>query len=133
MLTRRAPIAIRALELHAESPQLVVTGHEQRAFDDAIAGVVEVLLDHREALVQDGGIHVVGRRPPLGAPELAHAREIVSLDCSEKLCDRLVHRLRNRRSCPRILPAGGAAGEHEQSKRESSLHEARPVVKVTRR
>ena len=130
---RQHLIAIRALQLHAKGPQLIVTRHDQRSFDDPITGVVEIFLDHGDALLQYAGVHVVRRGASLGAPELTHALEIVCFDRGEKLRDRLIHRLRDRRARPGIFPAGGAAGEQEQSKREPSLHEARPVVKVTRR
>jgi hypothetical protein len=130
---RQDLIAICALELHAERAQLVVTRHEERAFDHPVTRMVEVFLDHGEALLQNGGVHVVGGRASLGAPELAHALEIVGFDRGEELRDRFVHRLGDWRARPGTLPAGGAAGEQEQSKREPSRHEARPVVKVTRR
>jgi hypothetical protein len=123
----------RALELNAVGPELVPPRNEQRSFDDPVTRVNEVLLDDGEALAQDVDIHRAGRGPTLRSPQLAHAFLIVGLDRREKLGDRLVHRLRHWRLWPRTTPTRGAAGEQENTKRESSVHEATPVVRTTRR
>jgi hypothetical protein len=69
------------------------------------------------------------------SPQLPHPFLIVGLDRGEKLRHRLVHRLRNRTRGTLPPPAcgGDAAGQDEETNREPSLHEAGPVVKVTRR
>lgn len=129
---RQHLVAILALQLHAERAQLIVPGDEQRAFDDAVAGVVEILLNYGEALPQHGGVHRAGGGAPFRAPQLAHALLIVGLHRGEELRDRLIHRLRNHGSGSGAA-AGTAGGDQEQTEGESSLHAARPVVKVTRR
>ena len=126
-------VAIRALQLYTIRPQLGVSRDEQRAFDDAVSGVIEVFLNHGDALPQHTIIHVVGRRTALRTPQLPHFLQIVRFDRGEELRERLVHRLRNRRPGTRIPAAGRSSENQEDSKREPWLHETVPVVKVTRR
>ena len=129
---RQHLIAIRPLQLDPERPQLVVPRNDERSFDDAVAGMIEILLNDGETLAQHFVVHRIGRGAALRAPQLAHALLIVGLDRREKLRDGFVHRLRDRTRLLR-MPAGGAAGKHEHCNREPSLHEARPVVTVNRR
>jgi hypothetical protein len=130
---RQHLIAIGTLQLDAIGPQLVMPRDEQRPFNDPVAGVVEVFLDHRDALAEHAGVHAVGEGATLGAPQLPHPFLIVGLDCGEKLRDRFVDRLRHRRTSAGTTSAGGAAGKQQQGYRDPSLHETSPVVGVTRR
>jgi len=129
---RQHLIAVRALQLDAIGPQVVPPGHHHRPFNDAIPAVVEILLDHGETLAQHVGAHRARGRAVFGPPELAHASLIVGLHRGEKLRDRLVHRLRYRRSGDRTLAACGT-GEQRQAEREPSLHDCTPEVRTNRR
>ncbi len=131
-LDRQYVIAIRALQLHAVCPPIVVPRNEERAFDDPIPRVIQIFLDHRQALPQYLGMHVVHRRTTLRTPQLTHPLLIVGFHGREELADRFVHGLRQRRAQPGIV-AAGAAGKQEERKREPSLHEHDLVVEVTRR
>ena len=130
---RQHLIATGTLQLDPIGPPVVMPRDEQRPFNDPVAGVVEVLLNHGEALLQLVGVHRAGRRTVLRPPELPHTLEIVTLDRGEKLRHRFVDRLRHRRAGSGMASAGGAAGKQQQGYRDPSLHEARPVVGVTRR
>ena len=112
-----------------------MTGHEHRAFDDPIARVIEVFLNHGQALAQHVGIHRLRRGAALGAPQLAHPLQIVRFDCREKLRDRLIRRLRSRLFRPPACPfaTSGQSGEQDELNCKSSLHDVRPVVGTTRR
>ena len=125
-------VAIGALQLHTKGPPVVVPRNEERAFDDPIPGMIQILLDHREPLSQHAGAHVARRGSTLRTPQLAHAFLIVGFHGREELADRLVHGLRDRRAQAGVV-AAGATGKQEERKREPSLHETRPVVEVTRR
>jgi len=85
-----------------------------------------------ETLAQHVGAHRARGRAVFGPPELAHASLIVGLHRGEKLRDRLVHRLRYRRSGDRTLAACGT-GEQRQAEREPSLHDCTPEVRTNRR
>ena len=129
---RQHLIARIALELDPVGPQVVASGHGQRPFDDAVPGMVEILLDHGETLAQHFGIHRCGGGPTFRAPELAHPFLIFGFHRREKLGDRLVHRLRDRRGGTRVLAARGSRHE-EQREHEPSLHESTPEVRTNRR
>ena len=126
-------IATRALELHPICPQLLVPRHEERSFDDPVPAVVEILLNHGEALAENVAVHRLRCGAALGAPQLAHAFQIVRLDRRKKLRNRFVHRLRDRRLRSLPIATGRQSGEQDNMNREPSLHEASPVVGMIRR
>jgi len=130
---RQHLIAIRPLQLHPIGAQVVAARYEQRSLDDAVAGMVEIFLNDGEALVQDVGVHRPGGGAALGAPQFAHAFLIVGLHGREKLRDRLIHGLRNRRPRPGTAATGSGTGEQKQKQREPSLHDGLPEVGTTRR
>jgi len=103
-----------------------VTRHEQRAFDDSIAGVVEILLDHRDALLQHAGFMLFAAAPrsvPQSSP--MRLRSFALTAARNCVIDSFI-------DCGIGAPAPGfsrrrCCREQEQRKREPSLHEARPV------
>lgn len=125
-------IAIVALQLDPVGTQVVASRHEERPFNDAIACMIEILLNDGEALAQYFRIHRPGGGPAFGAPQLAHPFLILGFYRGQKLGDRLVHRLRDRRSGARVLAAADACQEKE-IQREPSLHERTPRVRTNRR
>ena len=129
---RQHLVAVGALQLDPIGAQVVAPRHGERPFDDAIPGMVEVLLDDGETLAQHFGVHRSGGGPALRAPELAHPFLIVGFYGGEKLRDRLVHRLRDRRAGAGVLAARGACQQNE-IEREPSLHESTPKVRTNRR
>ena len=129
---RQHLIATVPLQLDPERAQIVVPGHEQRPFDDAISAMLEILLNDRDAPAQNVAVHRARGGPVLGAPQLAHPLEIVRLHGRHELRERLVHRLRDWRLRPAISTTSGQSGEQDE-KDEPSLHEARPMVGTTRR
>lgn len=127
-------IAIRALHLHAVAAPLIMSWYDQRTFDDPVTGVLEVFLNHRDALAQLLGIHEARRGTALCPPQVTHAPQVVGLHRGEELRDRVVHRLGRRSERPRTPAASTSrGGEQTEHEREPSLHETRPVVEVNRR
>lgn len=126
-------IAIRALQLYAIRPELVVTWHEHGAFDDPVARMIEVFLNHGEALAQHVRVHRLRRGAALGAPQLAHPFQIVRFDCREKLRDRLIRRFGGRLFRRSPLATSCQRGEQDELNYKTSLHGVRPVVGTTRR
>lgn len=110
-----------------------MTRHEHRTFDDPIARMIEIFLNHGQALPEHIGIHGLHRGAALGAPQLTHPLQIVRFDCREKLRDRLIRRLRGRLFRPTPFATGCQSGEQGELNCESSLHDVRPVVETTRR
>jgi len=129
---RQHLVASRPLQLDPEGAQLVVTRDDQRTFDDAIAGMLEILLNDGDAAVQDVAVHRGRGGPSIRPPQLAHPLEIVRLHGRHELRERLVHRLRDRRLRSGISTTSCQSGEQDE-KGEPSLHEARPLVGTTRR
>lgn len=107
--------------------------HEHRAFDDPIARMIEILLNHGEALAEHIRIHRLRRGAALGTPQLAHPLQIVRFDCREKLRDRLIGRLGGRLFRPSPFATSCQSGEQDELSCKSSLHDVRPVVRTTRR
>jgi len=124
--------AIGALELDTIRAQLIPSRDGHWSLDDAVAGMIEVLLNDGEALAQDVGVHGGGGGTTLGAPQLAHAFLIVGFHGDEKLGDRFVHRLRHWSAGARLLAACGS-GEQQEVQHEPSLHEFTPRVRSNRR
>lgn len=110
-----------------------MTRHEHRTFDDPIARMIEILLNHGQALAEHVGIHRLRRGATLGAPQLAHPLQIVRFDCRKKLRDRLIRRLRGRLFRPAPFATCCQSGEQDELNCKSSLHDVRPVVGTTRR
>lgn len=110
-----------------------MTRHEHRTFDDPIARMIEILLNHGQALAEHIGIHRPHGGAALGAPQLAHPLQIVRFDCGEKLRDRLIRRLRGRLFRPAPFATSCQSGEQDELNCKSSLHDVRPVVGTTRR
>jgi len=110
-----------------------MTRHEHRTFDDPIARMIEILLNHGQALAEHIGIHRLHGGAALGAPQLAHPLQIVRFDCGEKLRDRLIRRLRGRLFRPAPFATSCQSGEQDELNCKSSLHDVRPVVGTTRR
>ena len=54
---RQHLVACRPLQLDPERAQIVVPGHEQGPFDDAISAMLEILLNDRDAPAQDFVVH----------------------------------------------------------------------------
>src|SRR5207247_4801682 len=101
-------------------------------FDDDISSMRYLSLNDLDAPAQDVAVHRARGGPVLGAPQLAHPREIVRLHGRHELRERLVHRLRDWRLRPGISTTRCQSGEQDE-KDEPSLHEARPMVGTTRR
>ena len=125
-------VAVGALELDTVRPQIIPSRHGHWSFDDAVACMIEILLNDGETLAQYVAVHRGGGGPALGAPELAHASLIIGLDRGEKLRDRLVHRLGNRARGTRLFAARGG-GEQQEVQREPSLHVITSRVRSNRR
>lgn len=120
--------AIGALQLDAVAPQIIATGDQQRSFNDTVPRMVEILLDHGEALPQHVRVHGAGRGSTLGAPQLPHAPLVVGFDGGEELREGFIHRLRERRAGAGITATGRNTGNQEQEQREPSHHESVPGV-----
>jgi hypothetical protein len=125
-------IAIGALQFDAIRPQIIPSRHGHWSFDDAVTGMIEILLNDGETLAQYVAVHRGGGGTAFGSPELAHPSLIIGLHCGKKLRDRLVHRLRNRPRGTRLLAARGGS-EQQEVQREPSLHEVTPRVRSNRR
>src|SRR2546423_11550522 len=76
---RQHLVARRPRQLDPEGAQLVVPRDEQRTFDDAIAGMLEILLNDGDAAVQDVAVHPGRARPSIRPPPPAPSPWIVSL------------------------------------------------------
>ena len=124
--------AIGTLELDAIGAQLIPSRDGHWSFDDAVACMVEILLNDGQTLAQHVGVHRGGGRATLGTPQLAHAFLIVGFHGDEKLGDGFVHRLRHWSAGARLLAACGS-GEQQEVQHEPSLHEFTPRVRSNRR